>query len=238
MPSGIFITGTDTGIGKTIVIAALTLALKHQGFSVGVMKPVQSGFAPDDPESDGAKLLQLTGIQDTFAEVVPYAFTPPVAPGLAAQMAGITIERDTLSAAFQHLSQKYDLILVEGAGGLMAPLGADWTIAHLAQQLDLPVLIVARPNLGTVNHTVLTTIVARQFGLDPLGVILNEQKPLSTDPSVATNAAYIEQFAQLPVYGKLPYMDHLSTEQLLQNALNHIQLKDLIHHMTKRTKTR
>jgi dethiobiotin synthetase len=229
MKNGIFITATDTGVGKTVITAGLALALKEQGCRVGVMKPVQSGHQPGDPESDGMRLKTWVGVHDSIDEIVAYNFRAPVAPGLAAELEGVTIDRSAIHERLGRLAGKYDVVLVEGAGGLMVPLGPDWTIADLAKEIGWPLLIVARPVLGTVNHTVLTALAARQLGLDPIGVILNGLRPEEMEPSVEHNPRLIEAFAQIPVLGSVPWLAELSAERLKEAVLGHVDVSKLMN---------
>lgn len=216
MCRGIFITATDTGVGKTIVTAGLALLLKSQGIRVGVMKPVQSGQLLEDSEGDAAILKRLSGVDDPLEHITPYSFPTPVTPGLAAQIQKQSIDIHVILSQLKKLEKKYDLVLVEGAGGLMVPLGSDWLISDLAKAITYPLLIVARPSLGTINHSVLTVMAARQLGLDPLGIVCNGYKSNSDDPSIEDNPRMIESFAHVPVLGKIPWMDHITPELLLQ----------------------
>ncbi len=174
-PRGIFVTGTDTGVGKSIVSATLARLLRMNGVSVGVMKPVTSGCREENGElvSDDALLLcQAAGIQIS-ADVAPYRLREPIAPAEAARLDGVRIEFSVIKAAFDRLVSVYQYVVVEGAGGLMVPLSGGLLVADLARELGLPLLVVARPGLGTINHTVLTCFAAQQMGLQVAGVIVN-----------------------------------------------------------------
>lgn len=220
MSRGIFITATGTHIGKTVVTAGLALALRDRGLCVGVMKPVQSGFALTDPNSDGMRLREWIGLDDPITDIVTYSFSEPVAPGLAAEMAGVSIDFLHILQGLERLKAKYDLLLIEGAGGLMVPLRQNHTIADLAKAIGWPVMIVAHPLLGTVNHTVLTTLVARQYGLQPIGVILNGLKETDQDPSIPHNRLLIERMTELPVLGTLPWLGDSFTPDQLKRMIN------------------
>jgi dethiobiotin synthetase len=172
---GIFVTGTDTGVGKTIVAATLARLLRMNGVKVGVMKPVTSGCREVSGElvSDDALLLcQAAGVP--FAEdVAPYRLREALAPAEAAECDGVRIDVSAIKASFTRLAASCDYIIVEGAGGLMVPLSGGVLIADLARALGLPLLVVARPGLGTINHSVLTCFAAQQMGLQVAGVIVN-----------------------------------------------------------------
>lgn len=225
---GMFITATDTGVGKTVVTAGLALAIQATGLRAGVIKPVQSGHHNDDPQSDGMRLKRLTGVDDPIDVMVPYSFQAPVAPGLAAEWENQTIDQKRILQHIATLSQKVDIVLVEGAGGLMVPLGNDWTIAHLAKMIGFPLFIVARPSLGTINHTVLTTMGARQMGLHPLGVVFNQSAKGETDLSVTDNARFIEALAQIPVLGTIPWIEDITAETLAKVVMENVNVNRLI----------
>lgn len=174
-PRGIFVTGTDTGVGKSIVSATLARLLRMNGVSVGVMKPVTSGCREENGElvSDDALLLcQAAGIQ-LSDDIAPYRLREAIAPADAAKIDGVRVDFSTIRAAFERLTSAYQYVIVEGAGGLMVPLSGGLLVADLARELGLPLLVVARPDLGTINHTVLTCFGAQQMGLTVAGVIVN-----------------------------------------------------------------
>ncbi len=187
---GYFVTATDTGVGKTFVTAALAASLRARGRDVAVFKPVQSGAAADDPSGDAVLL---------GADCV-YAFSAPLAPLVAARAGGRTIELEPILARAGELAREHDLLLVEGAGGLLVPLADDLDLADLAAALGLPLVIVARAGLGTVNHTLLTIEAARTRGLDVAGVVLNGKG----DESTAENAALIEERSGVRVLAQVP----------------------------------
>lgn len=216
--NGLFITGTGTEVGKTVVTAALAWALREQGLRVGVMKPVQSGGRLTDPDTDGMRLKTWLDLSEPVDEIVCYHFPEPVAPGLAAEWAGVEIAREPILRRLEELARACDVVLVEGAGGWLVPLGADWTIADLATAIGWPVVIVAHGRLGTVNHTALTALAIRQQGLTPAGVILNGWPAELDDPSAADNPRLIRQVAKLPVWGSLPWLEGELTGAVLKEA--------------------
>lgn len=234
--SGLFITATDTGVGKTVITAGLALSLQSAGFNVGVMKPVQSGHLRGDPDGDGMLLKRWTNTSETIEQIVPYDFSQPLAPYLAAQKEGRTIELTPILHSFYQLQKKYDIVLVEGAGGLFTPLGRDWTIADLALAMKLPLLIISRPSLGTINHTVLTAYAAANLGLKPCGVIMNtsSQEETTTDEAQTDNAELIEQFTQLPVLGKMPWLPSLTAKSISQTIKQQIDLEPIRKLFSKR----
>jgi dethiobiotin synthetase len=215
---GLFVTGTDTGVGKTEVACALLSGARAAGLDVGAMKPAESGLAPGQP-SDAERLRQAAGGGDPLELVCPYRFAPPLAPGVAARLAGVEISMARLLEAARTLASRHAALLVEGAGGLLVPLTPTQTYADLAVALGLPVLVVARAGLGTVNHTALTLEALRARGLAVAGVVLNRTGP-DDDPSVPYNAAEIERLTGAPVLASLPHLrDIASREPFLRSAL-------------------
>jgi dethiobiotin synthetase len=176
---GVFVTGTDTGVGKTVVTCALARGLRGAGIDVGVMKPVETGVPATGPE-DALALRAAAGVDDPIELVCPLRFSLPAAPLVAARAEGREASMAPIREAFVALAARHALMLVEGAGGLLVPFDERTDMADLARTLGLPILIVARTALGTINHTRLTLEAADARGLDVLGVVLSHaQGPLS-----------------------------------------------------------
>lgn len=203
MSAGLFVTGTDTGVGKTTVAAGLLLALRQRGIRAGALKPAETGWEGGGWPPDGAALAAAAGLPLPREQVVPYAFAEPLAPAVAARRAGVTIDPAVLDAAYGALASRYPLVLVEGAGGLAVPLTGELTMAGLAARWHLPLLVVARAGLGTINHTVLTVSYARQHGLRVLGVVINGY-PEHPGPAEETNPGVIAAMAGVPILGRIP----------------------------------
>jgi dethiobiotin synthetase len=215
--NGLFVTGTDTGVGKTVVTGGIVAALRARGYDVGVAKPLQSGALADDPAGDAMLLREWTGVPETPAEIAPYSFAAVLAPSVAAQLEGRSVALADAVDAVQTVAANHDAIVVEGAGGLIVPLGPGWTVADLAVALSLPVLVVARARLGTVNHTTLTIRVLRSYGLVPVGVLLNGTQ----DESSQRNAQLIEQLAEVSVLGQTPFVDgELDVRKLVEENVD------------------
>jgi dethiobiotin synthetase len=187
---GYFVTATDTGVGKTFVTAALAAALRARGRDVAVFKPVQSGALADDPAGDAALL---------GADCI-YAFKAALAPIVAAGREGKTIELAPILERARELEQEQEILLVEGAGGLLVPLSEELDVAGMAAALGLPLLIVARAGLGTVNHILLTIEAAQARGLEVAGVILDGDG----DESTSDNPAMIEATSGIRVLAQIP----------------------------------
>lgn len=228
---GLFVTGTDTGVGKTVITAGVVAALRAEGLDAGVCKPIQSGHPAGDPAGDTMQLLTLSGLEDSPAMVNRYSFEAPLAPLIAARMEDTVISPEEAIGHVAALEGVHDSILVEGAGGFMVPLAEGWTVANLARALEFPVLIVARPGLGTVNHTVMTSMMIQASGLEVAGVVLNGWGP-DNDRDIRDNAAMIEEFGGVKVLGMTPWLaGPLTAERLRKMITDHIHLGPIRRHL-------
>jgi len=196
--SALFITGTDTGVGKTFVGCALAHALRARGRRVAVMKPIETGVG-DVPE-DAARLRAAADDGAPLDAICPFRFRAPLAPAVAARLEGRTIDVGELVDAIRRRAADADILLVEGAGGLLVPVEGRTTWAEVAARAGLPLLIVAANRLGTVNHCALTTRVAAAAGLAVRGFVLS-QPAAETDVSAATNAETIADLTGLRCLG-------------------------------------
>ena len=288
MSKGLFITGTDTGVGKTRVTAVLAVALRRCGWRVGVMKPVETGclivtetcprkeqyhsnedkqaqsdrerenlvgvepcadpghpptntivgVEPSQPlqqqstnsttpqssypapflhAQDSHFLRQISGCTAPPEFVTPYMFREPLAPAIAAQHEGQEIDLDHIVRCYNALSAEHDIVLVEGAGGLLVPLTRQENFLDLAVRLDLPVLVVARNILGTINHTALTVTVASQR-CRVIGIVLNSVAAEAQDVSQSSNAEALRMWGRAPLLGQLPYVPEITRESLLKQS--------------------
>jgi dethiobiotin synthetase len=173
---GLFVVGTDTGVGKTVVTAAIVRLLRQRGQAVVVCKPVATGAEPHEGghlADDTRRLADAAGHTD-YRRVTPWAFAEPAAPPVAARAAGVELTLKEIAGRVKQLAVPRSLLLVEGVGGLLCPLTERETVADLVAVLKLPLIVVARRSLGTLNHTLLTLEVARQRGLPVAGLIVNE----------------------------------------------------------------
>jgi dethiobiotin synthetase len=210
---GLFVTGTDTGAGKTAVAAALVAALRSSGEAVRVLKPVITGLdePPDSPwPHDHQVLAGAAGV--AAAEVAILGYGPPVSPHLAAELAGRELNPAQLVSDILARTEEDEFLIVEGAGGLLVPLWGSYDMRSLALELGLGLLIAARPGLGTINHTLLTLEAARSVGLDVVAVVLT---PWPAHPSVMeeSNRATVAELGQVEV-SLLPQIDRPEFELL------------------------
>jgi dethiobiotin synthetase len=169
---GIFVTGTDTGVGKTVVACALLRGLRARGVDAGAMKPIETGVGPDGP-LDAIALAAAAGVADPLALVCPQQYALPAAPNVAAAAEGRRVDLARVREAFAALAKRHELMVVEGAGGLLSPACDRESMAELARSLGLPLLVVTRASLGTINHTRLTLEAAAARGLVLAGVVIS-----------------------------------------------------------------
>lgn len=215
---GLFVTATDTGVGKTEVACALLAAARAGGLDAVGMKPAQSGLVPGEP-SDAERLRAASDGVEPLEAICPYAFTPPLAPALAARLEGRTISLERILEGARALAARHQAVLVEGAGGLLVPLTERETYADLAVALALPVLIVARAGLGTVNHTALTVEALRRRGLAVAAIVLNRTAE-GDDPSVPHNAGEIARATGIAPAAVLPFVADIEARRsLLRSTL-------------------
>ena len=211
---GIFITGTDTGVGKTVVAAGLALVLRERGIKVGVMKPVATGCVGNDQRliSMDAAFLMEAAENEYPGLTNPVRYRHPLSPNVAATLEQREVNLDAVRQAYRELQKHYDFIIVEGIGGMMVPLTKDYFVANLIREFSLPVVIVSRPTLGTINHTLLTIDAAIVRGFDLRGVIFNRMASANISIAEMTNPRVIHEITGVPVLGTLPEMESLSVE--------------------------
>jgi len=203
---GCFITGTDTGIGKTVVTAALALCLKQRGLHIAVMKPIETGYSNDGKlGSDAERLRMVIAATSSIDLISPYRFSSPLAPLAAARAAGVTIEMDRITAACRNLAYDYDVVLVEGVGGLLVPLSEKMDVRDLIAFLGLPALVVGRAALGGVNHALLTLEALRQRAISTVGIVLNQLASEPNHEQTRSTVDLIRERSGVPVFGPLPY---------------------------------
>lgn len=207
-PSGFFVTGTDTGVGKTLAAAALTRAFVDRGLRVAVMKPVASGSdpTPGGPRnSDALALMTAANVTAPYEVVNPYCFLPPISPHIAAAEARVAIDLAVLRRRFDSLAAASDCVIVEGAGGWLAPISDTATMADLAAALELPVLLVVGLRLGCLNHALLTRESLASRGMAFAGWIAN-----AIDPRLeraAENLATLSTRLGEPPLACIPFLD-------------------------------
>jgi dethiobiotin synthetase len=210
LPRHFFVTGTDTSVGKTTVTVRLMQQLVAQGLTVIGMKPVASGCEWVDGRWQNDDVLQLTAASNVSAPaelINPYCFEPAIAPHIAAAQAGVEIDFNVIRAAYEQLTAMADVVIVEGAGGLLVPLNSTQTIADLIQTLSLPALVVVGMRLGCINHALLTAQVLKQRNIDCCGWVANSIDPQMSVPQ--ENLQSLITGLQQPPVLQVPFQESL-----------------------------
>ncbi len=244
MAKGIFITGTDTGVGKTWVTGGLAYLLRKKKINLGIWKPVQCGESWGKKTADSYELKRRAGVDDLENVIAPFSFPAPLAPIIASRLDGKVLQVDELIDSGAPIINKYEVVFVEGAGGLAVPINETQMIVDLAIQLGYPLIIVARAGLGTINHTLLTIDFAKKYGLRILGIILNNyQSPIPKNlfsmedicqhreviNSEYSNAFIINKFSKIPILGNIPHISESLDLHEQFNILNcHVDLESII----------
>ena len=197
---GVFVTGTDTGAGKSVVAAAICAALAARGERVAAFKPTVTGLeeSPNGWPHDHHLLAGAASAGQSPEEVSPWRFEPAVSPHLAAEQVGTRLQPPWVVERARHAGRRADVLVCEGVGGVLVPLTPGWLVRDFARELGLPVLIAARPALGTINHTLLTVEAVRSAGLEPAGIVMT---PWPDDPGEMerSNRETVERLARIPV---------------------------------------
>ena len=228
MYRGFFIAGTDTGVGKTIMAGAMIKALSFLGHRVGAMKPVESGCGREGGllvPFDGMFLKQTAHMDEPVTLVTPCCFESPLAPLAASELDKKEVDIPEIRRAFKGLSAKYRAIILEGIGGLMVPVKKDYYVVDMAKEFGLPLLLVARPGLGTVNHTMLSIRCALDEGLEVAGVVINYSKPPQESLAEKTNPKLLAQICPVPIIGIFPYLSSLDEDSIAMAAIKNLDLE-------------
>lgn len=217
--NGIFVTGTDTDVGKTHVALGLMAALQRQGLSVAAMKPVSAGcLLMEDAggtclkNDDALQLLAQSSLAIPYKTLNPYAFAPAIAPHIAAQQVGITMQLPALTNAFAEIARACDAVVVEGAGGWLVPINARQTLADLAGTLELPVVLIVGVRLGCLNHALLSVQSIQAQGLPLAGWVANEVAPDSA--CIDENIQSLIERIDAPLLGRVPFLPQASADDV------------------------
>lgn len=230
---GVFITGTDTGVGKTLVAGALAAAARYSGARVGVFKPCESGCRQENGAliaHDAAFLQGMSGSTAPIEHICPYRLQEPLAPAVAAEREGVSISTHYIGELFQALCRNCNTMIAEGAGGLLVPMAEGVLTLDLIRQLNLPVLVVARLSLGTINHCLLTVRQIQSAGLPLTGIVLN--RTLEQDTAAEqTNPAVLQSYTDAPVLGCMPFLrpdQRKDPETLAKIARDNLDIKRIL----------
>jgi dethiobiotin synthetase len=218
----LFVTGTDTGVGKTVVTACLISVYKKYQIDVGVMKPIETGVdskCSSSANSDALFLMEVAGSGDSLEEVSPIRLKPAASPYQAALLENRDLDVGAIVENFRELSTRHDCMLVEGIGGLMVPITKTYMVQDLVCDLGLPMIIVARNQVGTLNHTLLTLRSAKQKGITVCGVILNQTSPAEITEIERGQAEILQELSGVPVLGLCPYFESVDAHGIAPSAI-------------------
>ena len=240
MARGFFITGTDTGVGKTVITAALIHAIRLLGLKVCGMKPIETGCLK--PKSkvqssklkvkeevlippDGMFLKKMADMDDPIDLITPIRLENPLAPLPASEIEDIPVDIKKIRKSYAELSEKYEVVVVEGVGGLLVPIKRNYFVLDLARDLGLPIIVVSRPGLGTINHTMLTVNYAIKEGLTVAGIIINYSLPPEGTPAEKTNPEVIKQISPVPIIGIFPYLEDVERTAIEKAAVKNLNIE-------------
>ncbi|MFA6056054.1 MAG: dethiobiotin synthase [Thermodesulfovibrionales bacterium] len=225
---GFFVTGTDTGVGKTIITAALIKVISRPGFTTGGMKPIESGCLQQGDvlvPSDGMFIKTIAHMEENIRHITPCSFKSPLAPLPASEIEGLSVDLGKIRKAYDYLSARYEAVVVEGIGGLLVPITKNYFVIDMAKDFNLPLIVVSRPSLGTINHTMLTVNYAIKEGLRVAGIIINYSQPPENTLAETTNPEIIKQISPVPVIGIFPYLTDMESATIKEAAEKNLDIE-------------
>lgn len=238
MKTGYFITATDTTVGKTIVTSAILRSFIKKRLKVATMKIIETGCLNKDGillPTDGMFLRDMAEMNESLDLITPVKFENPLSPIVASRIENIEVDIDRIFKAFETLKKKYDYLLVEGIGGLMVPIIKEekksnfYFVRDLIKEIALPVIIVTRPTLGTINHTLLTLEALKNKKIPVKGFIINFSEPPKNDIAEKTNPDILKELLDIPCLGVMPYLTELSKDKIGEAALKNLDIEALIY---------
>ncbi|MBN2376044.1 MAG: dethiobiotin synthase [Sedimentisphaerales bacterium] len=213
---GLFITGTDTEVGKTVVTGAIAKVMGDQGRKIGVFKPIATGCELRREglvSMDAEFLAHCSDTESPLEEINPVRYLEPMAPSVAAKRTKREVDWEEIHQAYKNIIEKNDILLVEGIGGVMVPISEDYLVLDMMVDMGLPVIIVARSKLGTINHTLMTVEICRSRGVKVAGVVINGYQPDSADLAEQTNPEIIAEMTGLNILAITPYDKKVNVER-------------------------
>ncbi|MCX7966553.1 MAG: dethiobiotin synthase [Syntrophorhabdaceae bacterium] len=239
MMKSIFVTGTDTGVGKTTISACLSafLSIKKK-LNVGVMKPFESGLSKrnkDELPWDAICLKEASGSSDDLNSISPYTFEAPLAPEVAASLENVKIDLNMVDRIYKRILNQHDITVIEGAGGVLVPIKRKFFYGDLIKRWGCPTLIVSRLGLGTINHTLLTVGYLKTRGIKIIGIILNNNDGTG-DLAAKTNPDILSKYLDCPILGIFPYKrnllrDGMNRQHLARLFAKHIDTEKMLSAM-------
>ncbi len=239
MNKALFITGTDTGVGKTTVAASMAAFLSvRKGMDVGVMKPFESGLSKTNKDLlpwDAICLREASGSTDDLDDISPYTFEAPLAPEVAAGLEHVQIDIDVVDRIYKEILRKHDVVIIEGAGGVLVPIKKDFFYVDLIERWSVTTLVVSRISLGTINHTLLTCGYLESRGIKVAGIILNNGDG-TNDLAAKTNPEVLKRYVKAPMLGIFPYSktllrEGMDRELLAETFARHIDTEAMLKRM-------
>jgi len=225
-----FITGTDTGVGKTSIMAGLAGSMRKLGVDVGVMKPIATGNPSKTgfKSSDVAKLVEIAGIKDPENLVNPVFFSLPTSPYDATKFLELSVDMSLIFDQFKKLLSLHEILLVEGIGGIMTPITQNFFVADMIKGMGIETIIVTRATIGTLNHTVMTCNMCKDYGIKIRGLVINNFDEKGT-PAEKNAPATLYEITNIPILGTVPFIKDLNNlEKIIEHVEKNIDVKSLI----------
>ena len=218
-----FVTGTDTGVGKTEITAALAACLKKRGIDVGIMKPIESGNPQKTgfKSSDVSKLYDASCVKDSEETVNPVFLPLPTSPYDATKILNLPVNMQVVFEKFQELLKRHQMLLVEGIGGMMTPITKNFFVADMIKAMGLETIIVARATLGTLNHTIMTIKTCQQYEIPVKGIIVNYFDERGT-PAEKNAPTTLYELTGLPILGIVPFVKDYNKLDTMVNILERV----------------
>jgi dethiobiotin synthetase len=225
-----FITGTDTGVGKTSIMAGLAGSMRKIGIDVGVMKPIATGY-PNKvgfKSSDVAKLVEAASIKDSENLINPVFLPLPTSPYDATKLLGLSVDMPLIFEQFKKLLAMHEILLVEGIGGIMTPIKKNFFVSDMIKEMGIETIIVTRATIGTLNHTVMTCKMCKDYGIKIRGLVINNFDEKGT-PAEKNAPTTLYDITNIPILGTIPFIKDLNNiEKIIERVEKNIDVKSLI----------
>lgn len=225
-----FITGTDTGVGKTSFTAGLAGSMHNMGIDVGVMKPIATGYTNKSgfKSSDVAKLVETACVKDPESLINPIFLSLPTSPYDATKLLELSVDMSLIFERFKKLLSLHEILLVEGIGGIMTPITKNFFVADMIKAMGIDTIIVTRATIGTLNHTVMTCKMCKEYGIGIRGLVINNFDEKGT-PAEKNSPSTLYELTNIPILGTIPFIKDLNdSDKLIEYIEKNIDVKSLI----------
>ena len=225
-----FITGTDTGVGKTSIMAGLAGSMRKLGVDVGVMKPIATGYPSKDgfKSADVTKIVEAASIKDPENLINPVFLSLPTSPYDATKLLELSVDMPLIFVQFKKLLSLHEMLLVEGIGGIMTPITKNFFVADMIKQMEIETIIITRATIGTLNHTVMTCKMCKDYGIKIHGLVINNFDEKGT-PAEKNAPSTLYELTSIPILGTIPFIKDLNNiEKLIESVEKNIDVKSLI----------